>query len=388
MFAWIRHPESQEETTPCNDGTVANDNGGGNDGDAAASHEPESPTEEAGPVAPADNGDDSSVDVNYQRKRTGNSGSDGRDTKPGDESSKQRVRSNPKSILKAPAIADKQLQRETKIRGWYTNSHKSSTSLSSSVPVANNEGVVVSEVTPQPHSTERCLSASTELSLPAGGLTKRSSPASEDPEAVATQHKTAESVALTSVLTSGESLGGALHYSSPLDSSQRREKRAAVKSFIEPKRKKFARTTPSLQPKRSTPEKEPRKKKNTNAKTAVSPSLGKREKKSTDAETMDGAGQRDVGSIARNTPKRARFTAAKEIWSGQPDDKIEGGWPRGWTKKTFQRQSGKTAGTTDSYWYTPLLQKKLRSMIEVRRFMEALKKHGSEEEAWKVCKRT
>lgn len=63
---------------------------------------------------------------------------------------------------------------------------------------------------------------------------------------------------------------------------------------------------------------------------------------------------------------------AKEVWSGLPDDALEGGWPDGWVKKTFQRQSGKTAGTKDSYWYSPVHRVKLRSITDVKKFLAAL----------------
>lgn len=64
-----------------------------------------------------------------------------------------------------------------------------------------------------------------------------------------------------------------------------------------------------------------------------------------------------------------RQGAAKEIWCGAPDDELEGGWPPGWTKRTFERTSGKTKGSTDSYWYAPEGGKRLRSMAEVRRHL-------------------
>ena len=86
--------------------------------------------------------------------------------------------------------------------------------------------------------------------------------------------------------------------------------------------------------------------------------------------------------------KNAPRPPAKEIWSGEPDDPLEGGWPAGWTKKTFQRQSGATKGSTDSYWFSPLTKRKLRSMTEVRRFVKALKEvdGGDEDAAFKKMK--
>jgi hypothetical protein len=98
------------------------------------------------------------------------------------------------------------------------------------------------------------------------------------------------------------------------------------------------------------------------------------------------------------TPTKARKTAAKpvakgpspEVWSGVPDDKLGDGfeWPAGWTKKKFERQSGLTKGTLDAYWYTPVLQRKLRSLNEVKRFMKALADCGGDEaKAWTAFKK-
>lgn len=80
-------------------------------------------------------------------------------------------------------------------------------------------------------------------------------------------------------------------------------------------------------------------------------------------------------------------TPAKEVSSGAPNDALEGGWPDGWTKKTFERTCGKTKGRLDSYWYSPIQKKKFRSMTEVRRFLNALKQaNGDEEKAWRLFK--
>jgi hypothetical protein len=78
---------------------------------------------------------------------------------------------------------------------------------------------------------------------------------------------------------------------------------------------------------------------------------------------------------------------AKELWYGKPEpDEIPGG-SEGWTKRTFQRQSGATKGDTDHYWYTPILEKKLRSLKEVGRFVEELaNSKGDEEKAWRRFK--
>jgi hypothetical protein len=87
------------------------------------------------------------------------------------------------------------------------------------------------------------------------------------------------------------------------------------------------------------------------------------------------------------TSKSKKHANPHETYSGPPDEPIEGGWPAGWTKSVVKRQSGATAGTQDSYWYTPTLEYKLRSMKEVKRFMAALATaKGDEKEAWGVFK--
>ena len=71
------------------------------------------------------------------------------------------------------------------------------------------------------------------------------------------------------------------------------------------------------------------------------------------------------------------------IWTGVPDEPLEGGWPMGWMKKIFVRKSGASAGHTDRYWYTPECQYKLRSMVEVRKFLENLRTCKGDEVAAK-----
>lgn len=41
-----------------------------------------------------------------------------------------------------------------------------------------------------------------------------------------------------------------------------------------------------------------------------------------------------------------------------------------WTYKTYQRMNGATEGQTDTYWFSPLLQKRFRSRKEIDRFLE------------------
>ena len=78
-----------------------------------------------------------------------------------------------------------------------------------------------------------------------------------------------------------------------------------------------------------------------------------------------------------------------EVYRGPPDDPLEGGWPPGWVKTLVERQGGLCKGNKDRYWHTPG-NRKLRSMIEVKKFMKALtlpEVAGNEAAAWKVFKK-
>ena len=75
----------------------------------------------------------------------------------------------------------------------------------------------------------------------------------------------------------------------------------------------------------------------------------------------------------------------REIFSGPPDENIgEDGWPDGWTKKVFKRMGGSSKGHTDRYWYSPKIKFKLRSVVDVRRFLKAMKMTNGDEEESKL----
>ena len=66
------------------------------------------------------------------------------------------------------------------------------------------------------------------------------------------------------------------------------------------------------------------------------------------------------------------------------------GLPNGWTSETYRRASGKTAGGTDTYWYTPQLKLKFRSKSNIARFLEILNMpgiDGDESTAWNMFKK-
>lgn len=66
-----------------------------------------------------------------------------------------------------------------------------------------------------------------------------------------------------------------------------------------------------------------------------------------------------------------------EVYRGKPTESLVDigldHWPEGWIKILIQRQSGKFAGKSDRYWYTPKQHFKLRSMVEIKQFLIALR---------------
>jgi len=106
----------------------------------------------------------------------------------------------------------------------------------------------------------------------------------------------------------------------------------------------------------------------------------------------------DIGQQIEVTPKKQstkkprQSSSTKNILSSSeevacidaPEDFLKG---LGWKRREFSRKFGKTSGRTDKYWYSPITQKKLRSIKEVQRFLAALETtQGDEEEAWKMLK--
>jgi hypothetical protein len=96
------------------------------------------------------------------------------------------------------------------------------------------------------------------------------------------------------------------------------------------------------------------------------------------------------------TPKKKASTPAKSttpragappIWEGKPDELLEGGWPAGWIKRVFERKGGATKGQTDRYWYSPISAFKLRSMVEVKKFIAALRATNGDEKTAKATMR-
>mmetsp|Transcript_54578 Transcript_54578/g.132543 ORF Transcript_54578/g.132543 Transcript_54578/m.132543 type:complete len:321 (-) Transcript_54578:1173-2135(-) len=118
--------------------------------------------------------------------------------------------------------------------------------------------------------------------------------------------------------------------------------------------------------------------------TAASAKPAAKSKAKTPAAKKTAAAKKGKATAAK--PKRASGVLAYE---GKPDVDIEGGWPKGWTMKKYTRMSGATKGGTDRYWFTPEKKYKLRSMVQVKKFIDAMKKgktKGDEEKSLAAIK--
>lgn len=116
--------------------------------------------------------------------------------------------------------------------------------------------------------------------------------------------------------------------------------------------------------------------------------------------TVPNSSPKRYSSAQRQSSARPKQTSAKArikrslgvndpIWEGRPDELFPGGgeWPKGWVKRIYERMSGATSGQTDKYWYTPILQHKLRSMLEIQRWLQAMEMcHGDESRAREIYK--
>jgi hypothetical protein len=83
--------------------------------------------------------------------------------------------------------------------------------------------------------------------------------------------------------------------------------------------------------------------------------------------------------------KRGRFQTLENsphtsIPVDTPNEDIGFSWPLGWKRRVVMRQDGLNK-TRDKYWYTPQKGFLLRSIKQVKLFLETLEKHGGDEEA-------
>ena len=84
-------------------------------------------------------------------------------------------------------------------------------------------------------------------------------------------------------------------------------------------------------------------------------------------------------------PHQSKRGHARFISHGPPSERLKGGWPPGWTRLTLERQSGKTEGRWDRYWYSPVRNYMFRSMLSVKQFLRSLEHtKGNECMAYKM----
>ena len=96
-----------------------------------------------------------------------------------------------------------------------------------------------------------------------------------------------------------------------------------------------------------------------------------------------GTASSSSSSLPSKTDSSNSSTAPLELYRGVPTESLADiglvEWPEGWLKVVTQRQGGKSAGQSDSYWYSPIEQVKLRSIVSVKQFLLALR-HANQDE--------
>jgi len=50
-----------------------------------------------------------------------------------------------------------------------------------------------------------------------------------------------------------------------------------------------------------------------------------------------------------------------------------------WVKEVYERKQGASKGAKDRYWYSPKEKYKLRSLVQVKRFLKALSASNGDE---------
>jgi hypothetical protein len=94
----------------------------------------------------------------------------------------------------------------------------------------------------------------------------------------------------------------------------------------------------------------------------------------------------NASNTSSSSSSATTTSSTKQVYYGRPEEDIPGGWPDGWMKRTFQRPGGQKQ-RFDRYWYTPQMQYKLRSIVEIKKFMQYLKdSNGDEETAYAYLK--
>lgn len=289
----------------------------------------------------------------------------------------------PKSILKGGSIAEKEekLKKVEDItQGWYKKPGYSKThvAMPQSKPTAAADlddedkklpaSVVAAPVEVVLATAEDCV---LEVEVESSHVVFAGGQADDTPNLLVadkSHERRSRKVAAKSVLTSPTTRISAVADDASTSDSPKRKPAA--------KRKKSAQPAPAAKKakKAKTPAAATPVSKKGKAAAAATSASKKATATATSASKKGKASASKKGKASPKTP-----TSATEVWSGVPTEDIGVDWT-GWTKKTFERASGKTKGSKDSYWYTPVGKYKLRSHNEVKRFVKHLSDAGGDEE--------
>lgn len=251
----------------------------------------------------------------------------------------------PTPILRAPRIATVQADNRKKVQGWYTGKPNTNAKVVPKPPAP--------ETIPKPSVPETAPKLPTVTKPPAPEITTK--PLAGKPQTSPTIPKS-------------------------LSASPGRERLRASKTVLQQpvnKRKQAPTATIELPP----PKKARTKTTPKRTKPAAAPPVKKTQPNPAVATTRRAA-PASQSRKAPSAPTSGKKLASKMVFSGPADDI----GMTGWTKKTFERQSGKSKGTRDSYWYSPEHQYKFRSLNEITRFKACLEQMGNEADAWKRFK--
>ena len=95
-------------------------------------------------------------------------------------------------------------------------------------------------------------------------------------------------------------------------------------------------------------------------------------------------------TVKRQTKASTDKSASDPVYVGVPTKFLrEEGWPEGWVERQYERQSGMTKSRVDFYWFPPSTdgrERKLRSIVEVKRYLGVLARTGSEDKAFAARK--
>ena len=95
-------------------------------------------------------------------------------------------------------------------------------------------------------------------------------------------------------------------------------------------------------------------------------------------------------TVKRQTKASTDKSASDPVYVGVPTKFLrEEGWPEGWVERQYERQSGMTKSRIDFYWFPPTTdgrERKLRSIVEVKRYLGVLARTGSEDKAFAARK--